>query len=160
MNRKWLIISSVVALGVAIDQVSKWCIQNLVELPYPLVRGIFELRLRHNPGSAFGIKVLNTTQLLVITVAITVVFLLSFALNKAGNLKNQSFFIWGASFYISGAWGNLIDRLRLGYVIDFFYTPFWATFNLADVLIVLGMGLILSGLLYKGKNEKTENSGL
>ncbi len=160
MNRKWPVITTIVALGIAIDQASKWYIQNLVKLPYPLIKDFFELRLRYNPGSAFGIKVLNTTQLFVITVAITVVFLLFFALNKAGNLKNQGLFIWGASFYISGAWGNLIDRLRLGYVIDFFYTPFWATFNLADVLIVLGMGLIFSGFLYKGKNEKTENSGL
>ncbi|WP_369017326.1 signal peptidase II [Thermatribacter velox] len=160
MGRKWLIIIVIVTLGIATDQVSKWCIQNFINLPYPLIRGFFELRLRHNPGSAFGIKILSTPQLLVITVAVTVVFLLFFALDKAGNPKNQRLFTWGASFYISGAWGNLIDRLRLGYVVDFFYTPFWATFNLADVLIVLGMGLILLGFLYRGKDEEAEDSGL
>lgn len=49
----------------------------------------------------------------------------------------------GVALVMAGAAGNLIDRIRLGYVIDFLKIPNWPVFNVADVAIVVGMGLLL-----------------
>lgn len=57
---------------------------------------------------------------------------------------------------ISGALGNLIDRIRYGYVIDFIHVHIrdvfsWPVFNVADILIVAGIGLLLLQLLLSGR---------
>jgi lipoprotein signal peptidase len=74
-----------------------------------------------------------------ITIAITVVFLY-FILQFLVNWK--WWFFLGAGLFLSGAWGNVIDRLRLGFVIDFFEPSIWATFNVADITIIVGLVFI------------------
>lgn len=63
------------------------------------------------------------------------------------------------SFLIGGATGNLIDRLRLGYVVDYFdlfVGPYhWPAFNLADSAITLGVSLLAFGALRRGKTGST-----
>ena len=63
--------------------------------------------------------------------------------------------------FLSGAWGNLIDRLRWGFVIDFFEPSIWATFNIADITIIAGLVIIFIQIWIQGSAiEETKNQGV
>ena len=53
----------------------------------------------------------------------------------------------GCGLFLGGAIGNLIDRARQGLVIDFFDFRIWPVFNIADIAICIGVGLIIWNLL-------------
>jgi signal peptidase II len=100
-----------------------------------------------NQGAAFGlfqgqVYILGLVSLAVLT---GLIYFYKHELHKT--------FFWYLSFgfLVSGAAGNLYDRLFQGYVIDFLYTSFWPTFNLADVFINMGIGglIIFYFILYK-----------
>jgi len=142
-----------------LDQVTKWwAMTHLANQTIQIIPGFFDLTLRKNVGSAFGIRLLNPFTHFMMTIAITVVFLY-FVLRFFGNWK--WWFFLGAGLFMSGAWGNLIDRLRLGFVIDFFEPSIWATFNVADIAIIAGLVLIFIQIWVQGSAfEETKNQGV
>lgn len=126
-------------MGLFFDQITKhWAVRNLQETSISLWRGFLEFRLRHNTGSAFGLFLLNRVGISLITVTLSIVFLVWMVRTKSAS----PFLLVGGSLFLAGAWGNLLDRLRWGYVIDFIEPSFWATFNLGDVFIVGGVVLL------------------
>lgn len=141
--------------GVLFDQITKWwaeeCLQGAV---VPVISQVLELRLRKNFASAFGLQFLNRPQHVVVTVGVTVFLLL--VLFSGRHPRSLPFF-FGGSLYLAGAWGNLIDRLWRGYVVDFIEPSFWATFNVADIFIVAGVIGIVWGFLHR---EERKNPGL
>ena len=67
-------------------------------------------------------------------------------------LKRQcAYFRYGCVALLSGAVGNLIDRIRSGLVVDFFDFRIWPVFNIADIAIVLGVVSMIYAILYKEK---------
>ena len=67
-------------------------------------------------------------------------------------LKQQcAYFRYGCVALLSGAVGNLIDRIRSGLVVDFFDFRIWPVFNIADIAIVLGVVSMIYAILYKEK---------
>ena len=70
--------------------------------------------------------------------------------HKINRLKS-----WGLSLIFGGAWGNIIDRLRFGYVIDFLDLHFkayhWPIFNLADTAVCIGVGLLVIAISIEDK---------
>jgi len=99
------------------------------------------LSLTHiqNTGSAFGLFANQTFLLTIVAIAGLVIILLFYRQIPQSN-------IWGTlalSLVFSGALGNLIDRLRFGYVTDFIYVRlwhnfYWPAFNVADSAITIG----------------------
>jgi signal peptidase II len=142
-----------------LDQVTKWWArENLADRSIQIIPGFFDLTLRKNVGSAFGVRLINSPAHLIITLAITMVFFY-FMLRFLDNWK--WWFFLGTGLFLSGAWGNLIDRLRLGFVIDFFEPSIWATFNIADVTIIAGLILIFIQIWDQGSAiEETKNQDL
>ena len=133
-------------LGViAVDQLSKaLAVSQLI--PYhtiPVIDHLLFFTLAKNPGGAFGILQSNGLLVMIVTAVISIGLLsaLLFADLRDGPLK------LGLAIIAGGALGNLLDRARLGYVIDFLDFRVWPVFNLADVAIVVGTGLILLQLL-------------
>jgi signal peptidase II len=59
---------------------------------------------------------------------------------------------------LGGAIGNLLDRIRYGYVVDFIQLGFWPVFNIADSCIVIGIILLSFILLRSGKSTPNQNS--
>lgn len=117
-----------------------------------LLDGIFKLSYVENRGAAFGILADKRYVFIVLTVII-VAFLIVWLLKQ----KNTHFLIkLGASFVISGAIGNFIDRVFLGYVVDFldFYLINFPVFNVADCFVCVGAFLIVIYYLFFEK-EKT-----
>lgn len=114
----------------------------------PVLKKVFSITYVRNYGAAFGILQSQTMLLIVLSLA---VFLFVW-LNRAKLAGYPRVFRIGLGLALGGALGNLVDRIRLGYVIDYLDFHFWPVFNLADIAIVCGVGLIILGLYF----DKTE----
>lgn len=146
-----------ILVGFILDQASKYAVVSEFQLgDVKSVFPGFNLTLSHNPGIAFGW--LNGGQttiqwlLLLVIVAITL-SLVVWLIRTPPFMKIQALAL---SLIISGALGNLCDRIVRGYVVDFldFYYQSWHfhTFNLADSFISVGaVLLILSTFIYREK---------
>ena len=128
----------VVSLILSLDQFSKLIVSKNLSLSQslPVIKGIFHLSLVHNRGAAFGIFK-NQLPLFVFTSCLAIT-LICFNLKRGGK---RSYNI-ALSLILGGALGNLIDRLSLGYVIDFLDFRVWPVFNLADSAITVGAVLL------------------
>ena len=95
----------------------------------------FALEYAQNRGAAFGLLGSNPSLVTVAAVVILVVLIGYAATRRVG-----SAWLWfGAGLVAGGAVGNLIDRVRLGYVIDFVAVGRWPNFNVADAAISVGV---------------------
>ena len=63
----------------------------------------------------------------------------------------------GMGLLIGGAIGNLIDRIKTGYVVDFIDFRIWPVFNIADIAIVIGVGIIIYFMLFLTENHTDVN---
>lgn len=154
-----------------IDQASKFFMVEIVRLPerwQPCVNDpsemcrqisvspVFNFTYVENTGASFGMLAGGMfSRVLLSGVAIGISVWLIIWL---GRLERR-WAAFGAAFIIGGALGNLIDRVRLGYVVDFFdfsglYFPF--VFNVADIFIDIGIGfLLLDAFLTRDKAPKS-----
>jgi signal peptidase II len=132
---------------IVIDQITKFAIEaNFAEYEFRPVTSFFNLGLVYNPGAAFSFLANHDGwQRWFFTAISTVasVFIL-FLMRKH---RNEPRFCLGLAFILAGAVGNLIDRIRIGKVVDFldFYyqTTHWPAFNVADSAIFIGVVIIL-----------------
>ncbi len=152
------IICSLLVLGA--DQYTKYFISTNFQLGEgtEFINGFIDIEYIHNSGGAWGILSGNTWVLLSLT--IIVMLILITLLLKVG-MKSKLFF-WSVSLIISGGIGNLIDRIfRGGNVVDFLHFEFLPTFpvfNIADISVVTGTGLlILYFVIDTVKEYKKEN---
>jgi signal peptidase II len=104
-----------------------------------LVPNVLHLSYVENTGAAFGL--LRGMSWILVAVAIFVCLYIVYMIN-ADKCKSRWQY-WGFIFLFAGAAGNLINRLFLGYVIDFLTLPYWPTFNFADIFINIGVGCLL-----------------
>lgn len=125
-----------------------------------VVAGLLHLTLVHNTGMAFGF--LSTQAIPYKTAFVTILSLAALSAVGIYALKTsaqQTITRWGLAFVLGGAAGNIIDRVRLGYVVDFidvFYRgSHWPAFNLADTAICMGVGLLLLDTLMQSEPKKT-----
>jgi len=150
-NSAWLLVSLIV---IVLDQSSKWLAGSFLHYNAPVeVLPFFNLTLRFNLGAAFSflgdaggwqIIFLSAVSLLVSGFLIAWLLLTQFA---------TRWLPFAISLIVGGALGNLIDRLRLKFVIDFFdfHLAGWhfATFNVADAAVSVGAVIIIILMLLK-----------
>lgn len=130
-----------VALFVVLaDQVSKAIATRAVGPGewVPLLGGVFGIRVSTNTGAAFSLFPTGGPVLVVLTV-IAIAVILYFAQHAE---KMHRLMLPALALELGGAIGNLVDRLRLGHVVDFLYTRFWPTFNVADIGLTVGAVLL------------------
>ena len=142
-----------VALAIA-DQLLKKLFSGTMQLgeSIPVLPGIFHLTYIQNPGAAFGL--FENQTLFFIAIASFLLAFLAFAYKE---LAAQGIWVrYGMSLLAGGAVGNLLDRVRLGAVIDYLDFRIWPIFNLADIGICLGATLIVWGLLREEGRETSE----
>lgn len=150
----WLLLS---ALLIAIDQWTKaMAVAALVyQQPQPVIPGFWNWTLTHNTGAAFSLLAKAGGWQYGFFVALA--FLISAALVVALARTARSDWRNALPFalVIAGALGNVVDRLRFGYVVDFiqwYWRDFyWPVFNVADSCIVFGATLIVVFSLFAGK---------
>ncbi|RKD20898.1 signal peptidase II [Caminicella sporogenes DSM 14501] len=136
---------------VVLDQFTKYLAVTYLKSidTYPLIKNIFHLTYRENTGAAFSI--LRNKQIFLILMTAVVVLALIVYLVKVINKENLFLLKFSLSFIIGGAIGNLVDRVRLNYVVDFFdFTLInYPVFNVADIFIVTGSILLAYAVIFK-----------
>ncbi len=153
--KRYLKFTPILLLLIAIDLVSKELISASLSRgadSVPLIPGFFQLTLVHNTGAAFGI---GHRWSLIFFVVISFV-----ALGVIGYLfhrlkEHELLPMWALVLIMSGAVGNLVDRLRFGYVVDFFDAyvgrHHWPAFNVADAAITIGAVLFALDMILPKK---------
>lgn len=135
---------------VVLDQAAKLLVLRYLSpgLAVELIPGFFNLVLTHNPGAAFGLLT-GWPPLLLAGLALLVLFLLGWLVYAADARETAFFSLVGLT--AGGAAGNVIDRVRLGAVVDFLDFHFkgyhWPAFNVADIAICLGCFLMVVYLI-------------
>ncbi len=130
---------------VILDQFSKYIVVENMSLgeSIPIIEEVFHLTYILNPGAAFGMFAHN--RLFFIAIAVIVIGIIIWARREI--LASPWEVKAGCGLFLGGAIGNLIDRARQGLVIDFFDFRIWPVFNIADIAICIGVGLIIWNLL-------------
>ena len=129
-----------------LDQVSKLCAVKFLSgaSSVPVIENIFHLTLVYNTGAAFGIF-RSRPHLFIVIAFISIAFIV-YLLSR----KTHAFTFSGRLalyFILGGTLGNLVDRLRLGHVIDFFDFRVWPVFNVADSFITVGAVILCWSIL-------------
>ena len=154
MKKKYLKIIMYAILLIFIDQITKILVMNFLENEIVLINNFFSFLFVKNYGAAFGLFGGNVLLL----IAITCGLIIYLAYDIKSNINNKLNVIC-STLVLSGAIGNLIDRVIHGYVIDFIsFTLFnkqMPVFNIADICVTFGV----IGLIYiMFKEEKNERS--
>jgi signal peptidase II len=140
-----LVIISVIVL----DQLTKYYAVKYIPEDYsvPVINGVFHLSLVKNTGAAFGIFPEGTVFFLFVSLfaVILILFILKNRSSEDLLLRVSLALVCG------GACGNLIDRLRFSYMVDFLDFRIWPVFNIADSCISVGAVLMLYRL-FKTRN--------
>ena len=132
---------------IILDQATKFLVSNYSgNLPIEVVKGIFAVVLVRNRGAAFGILQNQTAFFIFIAVAAIIIIIFMLRRNAPGALLKVSL-----ALILGGAVGNLIDRIRFGYVIDFLDFKIWPVFNIADSAVTIGAGLLVLCILFFSK---------
>lgn len=143
----WARVLCVTGIVVALDQITKQLVVDHVEPgdPVDIIFGIHIANVR-NSGIAFGLlKGSGDAVVLTLTLGALALLLAYFGAH-AGRPD-----LWlPVGLVAGGALGNLADRIRIGAAIDFLDPPLWPAFNVADIAIVLGVGLFSAMLLAPG----------
>lgn len=139
------------------DQITKLLVVNhMMQVDtVALISNVFHLTYCENPGAGFGIFAEYTELLSILTIAI-VATVIGYVIKKRPESKCL---IAALTFMVGGAMGNLVDRIRLGYVVDFFDFRWiqFPIFNVADCFVTVGAILFAVYILFfSDKKEQTD----
>ncbi len=159
MKRKYWVLLISLTVILTLDQYTKFKVQQRIPLhrSYPVIEGFFNLTHVRNTGGAFGFLAGKGTlgSLFFMVVSLTATAVILFLIYRLK--EEERIFPLSLSLILSGALGNLIDRIRYGEVIDFLdfylFTYHWPAFNIADSSITLGIGLMVVDLLIHDKKR-------
>ena len=130
---------------IVLDQFTKWlAVVHLKDQePFVIWKGVFKLEYLENRGAAFGI--MQDRQILFAVGAVVIVCLIGFIYGRMPHTSRYYLLRICAVMICAGAIGNMIDRLRLNYVVDFFYFELinFPIFNIADCYVRASSLLLL-----------------
>ncbi len=159
MKPKYLILLAVSAVVLLLDQATKLYIDRTMDLhtSITVVKNFFNITYLRNTGAAFSFLSNFSYRLpffiLISVVAVTVILVVFHRLRP-----DQRFTAVALALIFSGALGNLIDRIRLGEVIDFldahWYDHHWPAFNVADSAICVGVALLAIDMIIEERRQK------
>ncbi len=155
------LISAAVLIG--IDQLTKYLVDTKMQLhgAIPIIKDVFELHYIQNSGTAWGMFAGMDMHyvFIALTAFLSLVIILAYVRFSAyPHLGPLNIFL---VILFSGAVGNLIDRIRLHYVIDFLYFKLinFPVFNVADIYVVVSMFALGYLLIFKYQEEDFDFSG-
>jgi lipoprotein signal peptidase len=149
----------IIAVVIALDQLVKYLIRTNMDLnsSVPIIDGIFHITYIHNNGAAFSILE-NKTAFLIAMQIIVIVIVLIYLIKR--QKKDHWCLLLSLSLIAAGGMGNLIDRAANGYVVDFLDFRVWPIFNVADISVCVGCGLlVLYMFLIEPRIRRTQEAG-
>lgn len=147
--KKYLLVLIIFVL-IILDQASKLAIESYFELgdDLAIIPGFFNLVLVYNKGVAFGMMATwddNTRQMLLVGIGLLASAMIVWMYLK--EYRNSQLGSFCLSLIVAGAIGNIIDRIRIGKVVDFldFFigSSHWPAFNFADSYICVGVVILM-----------------
>jgi signal peptidase II len=155
----WLAVS---ALVIVADQLSKLAIERRFELfDFVPVLPVLDITRLHNTGAAFSFlaSASGWQRWFFIVLSLSVAVALLIWIFRSPR-KGQSLLVAGLSLVLGGALGNVIDRIRLGHVIDFIHVhwqqAYFPAFNVADSAITVGAACLLLDALFETRRKRVE----
>ncbi len=137
----------------AADQLLKWWVVENIQLlsRLEMIPGLFHLTYVRNTGAAFSMMQGMRWLFVVIFVVFTVLLIFEYRKQSLGLTKLEW---WCVAAMYAGGLGNVIDRVRLGYVVDMIEVEFirFPIFNLADCFITCGAILLIVHLVFFNRN--------
>ena len=174
-------ISGIIALIlIFLDQITKWLAVDKLSKgePFVLIKGVFELQYLENQSAAFGIDLITIFQnifkleyfennpaaflrakmIFFIVITILVTILLCLIYRKIPSTPRFRWINITMILFVSGAIGNLIDRIVNNYVVDFFYFKLinFPIFNVADIYVTVAAFLFIFLCIFIYKEEDFE----
>ena len=152
---KYTKLATIAGLIIIADQITKAVILKTLPLYHSVavIPGFFSITHIHNPGGAFGFmsnQSSNLQRLIFLVVSLIAVGLIFYFYMKTPNTYRV--LSTGLALVFGGAIGNMVDRIRMGKVVDFldFYAGnlHWPAFNIADSAVTVGMIIFLFHLLF------------
>lgn len=140
---------------VVFDQVTKrLAVLYLKDSPLILWNNVFQLTYLENQGAAFGI--LQGKKVFFILITLIVLGIICYGYLKTPKVRHYSILRFVMILFVSGAIGNMIDRISLNYVIDFFYFELinFPVFNVADCYVTIAAVLLIFLFLFVYKEEE------
>jgi signal peptidase II len=139
----FLMLLGVAIIVLVLDQLTKsWVSTSLAEggwwSPLPGLWRVFRVTHITNSGAAFGIFPNQGNFFIVIAVVVALAIVLYYRYLPTGSWLVRL----SLGLQLGGAIGNLLDRIRYGHVVDFIDIGFWPIFNVADIAIVTGVGIL------------------
>lgn len=153
MQNKYLWVTAILFVLVAIDQLTKYYIRThfLIYQTVPVIPGCFNLTYATNPGAAFSLFATAPAWfrgVFFISVTLIALGVIAAVIRKT----EERLQVVAFTLIASGAIGNLIDRIRFGSVVDFIQwyvmSYYWPSFNIADSAISIGVALLAVDMLF------------
>ncbi len=161
MKNRYAILAAVTALVLVVDQATKVYVDRTMQLyqSIPVVDGLFSITYMRNKGAAFSF-LSNFDYRLPFFILVSLVAVVAILVAYRKLRDDQRFAALSLSLILSGAVGNLIDRIRLGEVIDFldvfWRTHHWPAFNVADSAICVGVALLAVDMVLEERRQKRQ----
>ncbi|MFA5840607.1 MAG: signal peptidase II [Candidatus Margulisiibacteriota bacterium] len=153
-----MLFYSLAAIVFFIDHFLKNMVQHAMQVgqSIPVLDGIVKLTYVRNTGAAFSLFTGYSAYLVVIGVLATAVILYFHFKVPRRHIYSQI----ALAFILGGSIGNLFDRISLGFVVDYIDFGFWPVFNLADIMINVGVIMIAAHILTEDKRGKDDVADL
>ncbi len=164
LYRRYIMLLLSMGILVALDQVTKiWIDQNMrLYESRPILEGFLDLHYIRNPGAAFGLLSRSDSPFRIpffVGVSFLAIGVILYLFHKVE--PSEVLVPVALSLVLGGAVGNLIDRVRLGEVIDFIYFHYrrfaWPAFNVADIAITVGVFLLILRMFFLEKKAPAED---
>lgn len=152
----WLLLS---ALVVVVDQLSKLYItSHFGEFEFTAVLPVLDITRMHNVGAAFSFLASASGWQRWVFIGLALIVSLAIVVWLVRMQRGTSpFLAGGLALVLGGALGNVIDRIRLGYVVDFIHfhwdRAYFPAFNVADSAITVGAACLLLDALFDSKRK-------
>ncbi len=145
---------SLIIFILSLDRLTKFLVIKYLSVSesIPVINGVFHFTLVYNRGAAFGM--LKNQIPLFIFVSLAAIVFIFINLKKDDTLLKRI----SLNFILAGALGNLVDRIFLGHVVDFFDFRIWPIFNIADSAITIGAILLGYAILKKPAAVSTKDN--
>lgn len=157
-KNRYILLIAIAGLVLLLDQITKLYIVSRFSLyeSVTIIEDFFHITYIRNPGAAFGIFA-GSAAAFRIPFFLTISFIAVAGMLFFYKTVTESLLRIAISLIMGGALGNMIDRARLGEVIDFidihWYNNHWPAFNVADSAITIGVGLLILDMVIKGKDK-------
>jgi len=161
MRNRYLLLLAVSLPVIILDQATKILIVRrlLYHEAIPVIPNFFEIIHARNPGAAFSFlrdSSFRLPFLITVSIAASIAVIVVY-----GKLRpDQKLASLSLGLILGGAVGNLIDRVRLGEVIDFlnvhWYQHYWPAFNVADSALCVGVGLLAVDMIREERRKKKQ----